>query len=139
MPTVLTFVNSHLAAFDDMADRRNTDFHDLSSRLLFRRRVGLNPDAPAESSPQVDVSVFETDVLFWMGGPWTNSPNSRILRVELEHRIDLNYRIDLPSQTIRTLLTWPGPAEANLAELHKYDQVSPEYRIEGSVVLRIGL
>jgi len=72
MPTVLTFVNSHLAAFDDMMDRRNTDFHDLSSRLLFRRQVGPDVDAPAESFPQVDVSVFETDVLFWIGGPWTS-------------------------------------------------------------------
>ena len=64
MPTVLTFVNSHLAAFDEMVDRRNTDFHDLSSRLLFRLQVDPN----VENSPQVDVSVFDTDVLFWMGG-----------------------------------------------------------------------
>ena len=66
------------------------------------------------------------------------SPNSHILRVEFEHRVDLNYRIDLPSQTIRTLLTWPGPAEVNLAELRKYDQVSSGFRVECCVVLRIG-
>lgn len=48
----------------------------------------------------------------------------KILGVELGYRVDLNYRIDLPSQAIRTLLTWPGPAEVNLAELQKYDQVS---------------
>lgn len=52
------------------------------------------------------------------------SPPSRTLRVELGHRVDLNYRIDLSSDTVRTLLTWPGPGEANLAELRKYDQVS---------------
>ena len=68
-----------------------------------------------------------------------NSPNSRILRVELRHRVDLNYRIDLPGQTIRTLLTWPGPAEVNLAELHKYDQASPGFRAECRAVLRMGL
>ena len=68
VPTVLTFVNSHLAAFDEMVDRRNTDFHDLSSRLLFRQQAALNAEAPAESSLQADISVFETDVLFWLGG-----------------------------------------------------------------------
>ena len=68
MPTVLTFVNSHLAAFDEMVDRRNIDFHDLSSRLLFRRDADSDTEAPAQTSPQVEVSVFDTDVLFWMGG-----------------------------------------------------------------------
>lgn len=47
---------------------------------------------------------------------------------ELRDRADLNYRIDLPSQSIRTLLTWPGPAEVNLAELRECDQVSPGLR-----------
>ena len=69
MPTVLTFVNSHLAAFDEMVDRRNADFHDLSSRLLFRWQTDPNAEALApENSPRVDVSVFDTDVLFWIGG-----------------------------------------------------------------------
>ncbi|KAF9788098.1 DNase I-like protein [Thelephora terrestris] len=103
LPTVLTFVNSHLAAFEDMVDRRNTDFHDLSSRMQFVRRTDQTPETPTRNLPQVVVSVFDTDVLFWMG--------------------DLNYRIDLPSQTIRTLLTWPGLEEVNLAELRKYDQL----------------
>ncbi|KAG1769780.1 DNase I-like protein [Suillus occidentalis] len=49
-PTVLTFVNAHLAAFDEMVERRNFDFHDISRRLTSRRTVGL----------------FESDVLFWM-------------------------------------------------------------------------
>ena len=50
-----------------MVDRRNADFHDLSSRLLFRRQADVNEEASVEDSPQ-DVSVFDTDVLFWMGG-----------------------------------------------------------------------
>lgn len=54
-----------------------------------------------------------------------NNPTSQILRVELSHRVDLNYRIDLPNQSVRTLLAWPGPAEVNLVELRKYDQVCP--------------
>lgn len=68
MPTVLTFVNSHLAASDEMADRRNTDFRDLSSRLLFNWSVDPNAGPSTETSPQVNVSAFETDALFWMGG-----------------------------------------------------------------------
>lgn len=68
MPTVLTFVNSHLAAFDEMVDRRNADFHDLSSRLLFRRHADPEAEVSAETSQQMDVSVFDTDVLFWIGG-----------------------------------------------------------------------
>lgn len=53
-----------------------------------------------------------------------NNPASQVSCVELRHWVDLNYRIDLPGHSIRTLLTWPGPAEVNLAELRKYDQVS---------------
>ncbi|KAG6909315.1 hypothetical protein DXG01_001114 [Tephrocybe rancida] len=34
-PSALTFVNSHLAAFDEMYDKRNLDFQDLSKRLRF--------------------------------------------------------------------------------------------------------
>jgi len=33
--TTLTFVDAHLAAFDDMVEKRNSDFHELSRRLLF--------------------------------------------------------------------------------------------------------
>lgn len=74
LPTILTFVNSHLAAFEEMVDRRNTDFHDLSSRLQFRRRADSGAEAPAENLSQVDISVFDTDVLFWMGGQWMIPP-----------------------------------------------------------------
>lgn len=120
-------MNSHLAAYDEMVDRRNTDFHDLSSRLLFRRQTDVNVEVPAENSQYVDISVFDTDVLFWMGGRWTTPPR-RYLRVDLGHGIDLNYRVDLPDQSIRTLLTWPGPAEVNLAELQKHDQLRTSVR-----------
>ena len=40
-------MNAHLAAFDEMVDRRNADFHDLSKRLAFE--VGV-PDPPAPST-----------------------------------------------------------------------------------------
>jgi len=74
VPTVLTFVNSHLAAFDEMVDRRNADFHDLSSRLLFHPQANPGAETLAGDFPQVDVSVFDTDVLFWMGGRWAPPP-----------------------------------------------------------------
>jgi len=76
VPTVLTFVNSHLAAFDEMVDRRNADFYDLSSRLLFHQQANQSSEALAGGFPQVDVSVFDADVLFWMGGRWTTQPCS---------------------------------------------------------------
>jgi len=58
----LTFVNSHLAAFDEMAEKRNTDFHDLSTRLDFK----------SEDDPPL--CVYETDALFWMVSLQTRRP-----------------------------------------------------------------
>jgi phosphatidylinositol-bisphosphatase len=55
--TVFTFVNSHLAAFDDMTDKRNADFHELTTRFAFESED--DPDDPP-------FSVYETDALFWM-------------------------------------------------------------------------
>ncbi len=50
--TVLTFVNSHLAAFDEMVDKRNSDFADLAKRLTFGLESG--------------VTIWESDIIFWM-------------------------------------------------------------------------
>jgi hypothetical protein len=77
-------VNAHLAAFDEMADKRNSDFQDLSRRLLFEG-IPARPSSPApESEAGVDdsmssdvpatpslglppsLSVYETDALFWL-------------------------------------------------------------------------
>ena len=82
--TSLTFVNAHLAAFDEMADKRNSDFQDLSRRLLFEG-IPARPSSPTpESEAGVDdsmssdvpatpslglppsLSVYETDALFWL-------------------------------------------------------------------------
>jgi phosphatidylinositol-bisphosphatase len=66
-PTVLTFVNAHLAAFDEMVERRNFDFHELSRRLVFYPSEELVPDANAEVEyPRKSSGLFESDVLFWM-------------------------------------------------------------------------
>ncbi|KAF5384263.1 hypothetical protein D9615_003430 [Tricholomella constricta] len=59
--TILTFVNAHLAAFDEMFEKRNSDFQDLSKRMKFASEVldvtGLTP---------LPITVYESDVLFWM-------------------------------------------------------------------------
>jgi phosphatidylinositol-bisphosphatase len=66
-PTVLTFVNAHLAAFDEMIERRNFDFHELSRRLVFNPTDGFDPDTNAEvETPRKATGLFESDVLFWM-------------------------------------------------------------------------
>lgn len=55
LPLVLTFVNAHLAAFDEMVERRHADFHVLGRRLVF-------PDAGGGAP----VGIYEADALFWM-------------------------------------------------------------------------
>ncbi|THV02214.1 DNase I-like protein [Dendrothele bispora CBS 962.96] len=116
--TVLTFVCSHLAAFDEMVAQRNTDYHSLIKKFVFDSSSAVSGVVDAESqempgqfesSPQhhpqeiqEKFSVFETDTLFWMG--------------------DLNYRIDLPDQEVRTLLSsehWSDHGKYLL----KYDQL----------------
>lgn len=80
--TTFTFVNAHLAAFDEMVDKRNSDFQDLSKRLSFEGLVppsslaseaeGRNDHAGADAPPNLTVelpprlTVYETDSLFWM-------------------------------------------------------------------------
>jgi phosphatidylinositol-bisphosphatase len=91
-PTILTFVNTHLAAFDEMAEKRNSDFHELSRRLLFGNAAtpstqdtaenddltDINPPATplsigeayeaemTESEVNASLCIYETDTLFWM-------------------------------------------------------------------------
>lgn len=81
--TSLTFVNAHLAAFDEMVDKRNSDFQELSRKLYFdgietlpvfpaAGEAGGNEDETnAQTSATLGelpptMTVYETDVLFWM-------------------------------------------------------------------------
>ncbi|KZV67706.1 DNase I-like protein [Peniophora sp. CONT] len=93
-PIALTFVDAHLAAFDEALDRRNADFHDISRRLI------LGPCMEYVQTPQV--GIFHSDALIWM--------------------VNLNYRIDLPSPDIRTILRTHPVHEAS-ATLQKFDQL----------------
>ncbi|EMD36828.1 hypothetical protein CERSUDRAFT_83851 [Gelatoporia subvermispora B] len=104
-PTVLTFVNSHLAAFDEMWEKRNADFHDLSKRLLFEPAPPVDSaSATSEGAGYVPAAatVFESDALFWM--------------------VDLNYRINLPDADIRSLLS-SALKQRDLDILQQYDQL----------------
>jgi phosphatidylinositol-bisphosphatase len=101
-PTVLTFVNAHLAAFDEMVERRNFDFHDLSRRLVFDQTDALDSNSYANTVLETSGGLFESDVLFWMG--------------------DLNYRIDLADGDVRELLS-SSPGTGNIPLLLKYDQL----------------
>jgi len=87
-PTTLTFVNTHLAAFDEMTDKRDSDFHELSKRLLFERSTSTmaSQAPPGSDSDENDnetllslgdtemfgfdanapLSIYETDALFWL-------------------------------------------------------------------------
>lgn len=62
--TVLSFVNAHLAAFDEYTEKRNSDFHDLSRRLSFAPET-----EESNSEDMLDVNseiIFQSDALFWM-------------------------------------------------------------------------
>lgn len=69
-PTALTFVNAHLAAFDEMFEKRNADFHDLCKRLVFEPTASVVDDASSTGSwytpAAVPLSIFATDALFWL-------------------------------------------------------------------------
>ncbi|KIK38519.1 hypothetical protein CY34DRAFT_809249 [Suillus luteus UH-Slu-Lm8-n1] len=102
---VLTFVNAHLAAFDEMVERRNFDFHDLSRRLVFDQTDELDSNSYVNTALETSrrtVGLFESDVLFWM--------------------VDLNYRIDLADGDVRELLA-SSPGTDNIPILLKYDQL----------------
>ncbi|KAJ3724182.1 DNase I-like protein [Lentinula guzmanii] len=139
-PTILTFVVSHLAAFDDMVSKRNADFHELSKRLIFdSSNLALTSDnsqrdsavsassqsvqdtnssilagmAPSQSLVSVPekFGVFESDILFWMGGVYPH----------------LNYRINLPDADVRALLS--SESWKNKLEIMKhFDQLKTSIR-----------
>ena len=90
-PITFTFVNAHLAAFDEMTEKRNADFYDLSNRLIFDNiDEPSQPPAAAEgedTSPEQkknlvekrpisqSLSIYETDVLFWMVSCFSDGNN----------------------------------------------------------------
>lgn len=129
----MTFVNSHLAAFDDAryAERRNEDFKYLSERLLFPSSDSENDweddydhdfsETDVTTSDE-DVNIFKSDVLFWFVSLLKflfvivlftqfislNREVRAIISILVfitDSLIDLNYRIDLPDTDVRKLLS----------------------------------
>ncbi|TDL27765.1 DNase I-like protein [Rickenella mellea] len=101
--TSLTFVNSHLAAADEMLARRNSDFHDLERRLVF-------PGELREDSESHDGMGYERSSI---GGDYDYD-------ADMVASGDLNYRIDLPDADVRALLSSPN---LHLRELGVRDMV----------------
>ncbi|KAI3614190.1 oculocerebrorenal syndrome of lowe [Moniliophthora roreri] len=109
--TTVTFVCSHLAAFDEMVDKRNSDYHDLSRRLMFVESV-----APNGASAATDNSGNATSQ--------TSSTAPQLILERYNTRYsDLNYRIDLPDYDVRFMLAvehWNKKYEMLL----RYDQLT---------------
>ncbi|KAG6380241.1 Endonuclease/exonuclease/phosphatase [Boletus reticuloceps] len=106
-PTILTFVNAHLAASDEMVDRRNYDFQELSTRLTFSPN-GSNGSYPSISFVGDTYNVYQSDVLFWM--------------------VYLNYRLDLPDGDTRKLLFSHTSGIDGIQTLLLYDQLRAAIR-----------
>ncbi|KAI5806447.1 Endonuclease/exonuclease/phosphatase [Peziza echinospora] len=88
--TRLVIVNCHLAAFQNGVDRRNWDHQEVIRRMTFEKvkrdvLAGFPPDgnimAPQKDDPE---TLEKSDLIIWCG--------------------DLNYRVDLPNDEIRTAL-----------------------------------
>ncbi|KIJ42241.1 hypothetical protein M422DRAFT_780052 [Sphaerobolus stellatus SS14] len=102
--TTVTFVCSHLAAFDEYVERRNSDFAEVARKLDF-------PITPrgTRSMRVLSANVWESDMVFWLG--------------------DLNYRIDLPDNEIRTMLS---PEQRELDTLLDFDQLMNAIRYQNA-------
>jgi phosphatidylinositol-bisphosphatase len=68
LPVTFTFVNSHLAAFDDHLEHRSADFHDISRRLEFgpcAEYMWAPRTRHGEAEPHT-VNIYASDVLIWL-------------------------------------------------------------------------
>ncbi|KAG7095842.1 hypothetical protein E1B28_006537 [Marasmius oreades] len=150
-PTTLTFVCSHLAAFDEMVDKRNADYQDLTKRLLFLETLPYdNVEADTiphgVKSPMRSASVSSgISANSNINGVPVRRPTAQLpadtSNVPLLERYnifetdvlfwmvisDLNYRIDLPDSDVRAILAsehWDNKFNALL----KYDQLKNAIR-----------
>ena len=76
LPITFTFVNSHLAAFDDHLEHRNADFHDISRRLEFgpcMEYMWAPRTRHEEAEPQT-VNIYASSVLIWL----VSHPNNQL-------------------------------------------------------------
>ncbi|KAG0338106.1 hypothetical protein BG000_004551 [Podila horticola] len=85
----LSFVGSHLAADNSQVERRNQDYQEICRRTLFPSASTYDiTKSPANNAALATTnkvaSIFESDHTIWAG--------------------DLNYRIALPEEQVKTLL-----------------------------------
>ena len=102
------FANAHLAAFQDGADKRNFDFHDISKRAIFA--------APSAGRPFSTSALADCDLCVFFG--------------------DLNYRIDMPIDAIRSGIKradWPALLEHDQLKLAKSHKSAFEGYEEGEI------
>ncbi|KAK6342190.1 hypothetical protein TWF730_001669 [Orbilia blumenaviensis] len=94
----IVFVDCHLAAFANAADRRNWDYAEIMRRAYFHPKPlpisggGTAPEAVAAAHPN-GYPFKECDIVIWAG--------------------DLNYRLDMPGNEIRKAIHKFLPPEAN--------------------------
>lgn len=118
-PVILTFVNAHLAAFDDMVDKRNADYRELTRRLRFNAPTrSIRPQSHPNSSAEDSESQGPVN-----GGPVEPGEKEEESDEEPEDEEveaaettsvfesdalfwlgDLNYRIDIPDIPLRRIL-----------------------------------
>lgn len=105
------FANAHLAAFQDGADKRNFDFHDISKRAIFA--------ASSAGRPFSTSALADCDLCVFFG--------------------DLNYRIDMPIDAIRSSIkraAWPALLEHDQLKLARRHESAFEGYEEGDIAFQ---
>ncbi|KAG0126333.1 Endonuclease/exonuclease/phosphatase, partial [Tuber indicum] len=117
----LVLVDCHLAAFTNNTERRNWDAGEISERMSFdpveKNFVGFDKGEkgdPSNGSGSALEGIEDADILLWCG--------------------DLNYRVELPNEDIRRLLSSympkdlpPTHADGPSASASPVDQVRGEF------------
>ncbi|PVU92758.1 hypothetical protein BB559_003615 [Furculomyces boomerangus] len=90
--TPISFINSHLAHADAMAERRNVQFHEICRRMEFeipsnvntvdpndRKRLSLGYVYDFSTESCENLGIFDSSIVFWFG--------------DLNYRLDSNYEM----------------------------------------------
>lgn len=77
--TEMCFVNSHLAAYDEMVEKRNSDFGEICKRMKF----ALLPETGKGDVGHTVVGVFDSDYLFWLVRPSASFLDSGTSEIDL--------------------------------------------------------
>ena len=141
LPIIFTFVDSHLAALDDHIEHRNTNFHDISQRLEFGpcdEYVWAPRTKHREAGPR-KLDIYASDVLVWLVSHLNDLGHYHVLCLydrevfyvgiilwsscadEISGK-DLNYRLNLPDEDVRHLLS-STPTSQGIHSLLQFDEV----------------